>query len=58
MTGISRVSETPIAGRIGIVASPEPEDDLGDLMVMTDDEGDTDDEGGRVIGLVPETPAK
>jgi hypothetical protein len=58
MTGVSRVSETPITGRV--VESPEPEDDLGDLMVMTDEEDDDDDDNDEVggVGLIPETPAR
>ena len=44
-----------------VIQSPEPEDDLGDLMVMTDEEDDEDDEegvGSGSIGLIPETPAR
>lgn len=44
-----------------IIQSPEPEDNLGDLMVMTDEEDDEDDEegvGSGSIGLIPETPAR
>ena len=44
-----------------VIQSPEPEDDLGDLMVMTDEEDDEDDEegvGSWSIGLIPETPAR
>jgi hypothetical protein len=57
MSAVSRVSETPVGGRV--VESPEPEDDLGELMVMTDEEDDDDEEvDSRGIGLIPETPAK
>jgi hypothetical protein len=57
MSAVSRVSETPMGGRV--VESPEPEDDLGELMVMTDEEDDDEDEvDTRGIGLIPETPAK
>jgi len=42
-----------------VVESPEPEDDLGELMVMTDEE-DEDDEDVEFssVRLIPETPAK
>jgi len=57
MSAVSRVSETPMGGRV--VESPEPEDDLGELMVMTDEEDDDDEEvDSRGVGLIPETPAK
>ena len=57
MSAVSRVSETPMGGRV--VESPEPEDDLGELMVMTDEEDEDDEEvDSRGVGLVPETPAK
>jgi len=66
MTGASRISETPMAGRIA--ESPEAEDDLGELMVMTDEDDTEDDDNEdddsqdqtepRVVGLIPETPAK
>jgi hypothetical protein len=60
MSAVSRVSETPMGGRV--VESPEPEDDLGELMVMTDEEDDDDDDDDEVdtrgTGLIPETPAK
>jgi len=57
ISAVSRVSETPIGGRV--VESPEPEDDLGELMVMTDEEDDDDEEvDTRGVGLIPETPAK
>lgn len=65
-TGLSGVAETPPVGRV--VESLEPEDDLGDLMVMTDEEDDEDDNvdedggyrhSGTVhSGLVPETPLR
>jgi hypothetical protein len=57
-SAVSRVSETPMGGRV--VESPEPEDDLGELMVMTDEEDDDDEDqvDSRGIGLIPETPAK
>ena len=55
-----------MAGRIA--ESPEAEDDLGELMVMTDEDDDEDDDNEdddsqdqtepRVVGLIPETPAK
>jgi hypothetical protein len=57
MSAVSRVSETPMGGRV--VESPEPEDDLGELMVMTDEEDDDDEDvDTRGVGLIPETPAK
>jgi len=57
MSAVSRVSETPMGGRV--VESPDPEDDLGELMVMTDEEDDDDEEvDTRGVGLIPETPAK
>ena len=57
MSAVSRVSETPMGGRV--VESPEPEDDLGELMVMTDEEDDDDEDvDSRGVGLIPETPAK
>jgi hypothetical protein len=57
MSAVSRVSETPVGGRV--VESPEPEDDLGELMVMTDEEDDDDEDlDSRGVGLIPETPAK
>lgn len=57
MSAVSRVSETPMGGRV--VESPEPEDDLGELMVMTDEEDEDDEEvDSRGVGLIPETPAK
>lgn len=62
-TGSRGVAETPMAGRIA--DSPEieteGEDDLGDLMVMTDEEDEEeDDRDGEIgrAGLVPETPLK
>jgi hypothetical protein len=46
-----------MAGRI--FESPDVEDDLGDLMVMTDEEDDGDDEAEPVsTRLIPETPAR
>jgi hypothetical protein len=57
--GLERVTEMPTADRI--VQSPEPEDDLGELMVMTDEEDEEDDEdegGSGSFGLIPETPAR
>jgi len=57
MSAVSRVSETPMGGRV--VESPEPEDDLGELMVMTDEEDDDDEDvESKSVGLIPETPAK
>lgn len=66
---VSRIAETPHSGRKSNRLSSfhfggdedEGDDDLGDLMVMTDDEGeDTDVDvsppSAPARGLVPETP--
>jgi hypothetical protein len=54
-----RIMETPRAPRFGeIVEEVDEEDDLGGLMVMTDEEDEGYADGNDTWGGVPETPAR
>lgn len=71
-TTTSRIAETPRTGRVlGYDAAPvsdrteiegtDDDDDFDDLMVMTDEETEDDQDtspGPATRGLIPETPVK
>jgi hypothetical protein len=56
---LDKVAETPSTRRYeSVVEEDEEDDELGELMVMTDEEDEAGEVGVGSWGGVPETPAR